>query len=190
MHMRANLRAVLPKSRGCAAEATFYLAARARHGPLQKMIVFARRREAVPRRRTESKMLRDDRGNGGGRPGASRNVLGDRLELCSIKPMTGFFRDGCCDTGPEDVGSHTVCAVMTAAFLAFSKSRGNDLSTPMPEFGFPGLKPGDRWCLCAPRWQEALEAGQAPRVVLRATHEGALSYCSLADLKRFAVDLA
>ena len=104
--------------------------------------------------------------------------------------MSGFFRDGCCDTGPEDVGSHTVCAVMTAAFLAFSKSRGNDLSTPMPEFGFPGLKPGDRWCLCAPRWQEALESGQAPRVVLRATHEDALSYCSLADLKRFAVDLA
>ena len=87
-------------------------------------------------------------------------------------------------------GSHTVCAVMTAAFLAFSKSRGNDLSTPMPEFGFLGLKSGDRWCLCAPRWQEAFEAGQAPRVVLRATHEGALSYCSLADLKRFAVDLA
>jgi uncharacterized protein (DUF2237 family) len=104
--------------------------------------------------------------------------------------MTGFFRDGCCDTEQEDIGSHTVCAVMTAAFLAFSKSRGNDLSTPVPEFGFRGLKPGDRWCLCAPRWQEALEAGQAPRVVLRATHEGALDYCSLADLKRLAVDLA
>jgi uncharacterized protein (DUF2237 family) len=136
------------------------------------------------------KMLRDDRGNGGGRPSTPRNVLGERLEVCSMSPMTGFFRDGCCDTGQEDVGSHTVCAGMTAAFLAFSKSRGNDLSTPMPEFGFPGLKPGDRWCLCAPRWQEALEAGQAPRVVLRATHEGALSYCSLTDLKRFAVDLA
>jgi uncharacterized protein (DUF2237 family) len=104
--------------------------------------------------------------------------------------MTGFFRDGCCNTGREDIGSHTVCVVMTAAFLEFSKARGNDLSTPMPEFGFPGLKPDDRWCLCAPRWQEALEAGQAPRVVLRATHEGALSYCSLADLKRFAVDLS
>jgi uncharacterized protein len=135
-------------------------------------------------------MLRDDSGNGGGRRRAPRNVLGERLEACSITPMTGFFRDGCCNTGAEDLGSHTVCAVMTAAFLAFSESRGNDLSTPMPEFGFPGLKPGDRWCLCAPRWQEALEAGQAPRVVLRATHEGALSYCSLADLKRFAVDLA
>jgi len=135
-------------------------------------------------------MLRDDGWSEQGRPSASRNVLGERLELCSNKPMTGFFRDGCCDTSREDVGSHTVCAVMTAAFLAFSKSRGNDLSTPMPEFGFPGLKAGDRWCLCAPRWQEALEAGQAPRVVLRATHEGALGYCSLADLKRFAVDLA
>jgi uncharacterized protein (DUF2237 family) len=140
--------------------------------------------------RAETAMLRDDSGHGGGRPNTPRNVLGDRLEVCSINPMTGFFRDGCCDTEQEDVGSHTVCAVMTAAFLAFSKSCGNDLSTPVPEFGFRGLKPGDRWCLCAPRWQEALEAGQAPRVVLRATHEGALDYCTLADLKRFAVDLA
>jgi uncharacterized protein len=135
-------------------------------------------------------MLRDENGNGGGRPSAPRNVLGDRLEVCSMKPMTGFFRDGCCDTSREDIGSHTVCAVMTAAFLQFSKSRGNDLSTPRPEVGFPGLRAGDRWCLCAPRWQEALEAGQAPRVVLRATHERALAHCSLADLKRFAVDLA
>jgi uncharacterized protein len=135
-------------------------------------------------------MLRDDSGNGGGRRGSARNVLGERIELCSISPTTGFFRDGCCNTSEEDFGSHTVCAVITAAFLEFSKSRGNDLSTPMPEFGFPGLKPGDRWCLCAPRWQEAFAAGQAPRVVLRATHEGALEYCSLADLKRFAVDLA
>ncbi len=134
-------------------------------------------------------MLRDDSGNGRG-PKAPHNVLGDRLEDCSNKPVTGFFRDGCCNTGPEDIGSHTVCAVMTAAFLEFSKSRGNDLSTPMPQYGFPGLTPGDRWCLCAPRWQEALEAGHAPRVVLRATHEGALNSCALADLKRFAVDLA
>jgi len=117
-------------------------------------------------------------------------VLGEPLEICSMKPMTGFYRDGCCDTGQEDIGSHTVCAVMTAAFLDFSKSRGNDLSTPVPALGFPGLKSGDRWCLCASRWQEALEAGQAPRVVLRATHEGALAFCSFADLKRFAVDLA
>jgi uncharacterized protein (DUF2237 family) len=104
-------------------------------------------------------MLRDTGRNEGERPGTPRNVLGDRLEICSLSPMTGFFRDGCCDTSREDFGSHTVCAVMTAPFLAFSKSRGNDLSTPMPEFGFPGLKPGDRWCLCSPRWQEAFEAG-------------------------------
>ena len=129
--------------------------------------------------------------NGGGSgPAPSVNVLGGRLEICSLTPMTGFFRNGCCDTSAEDVGSHTVCVVMTAEFLKFSKARGNDLSTPMPEFGFKGLKPGDRWCLCAPRWQEAFKAGQAPRVILRATHQGALSYCSLADLKRHAIDLA
>ncbi len=97
----------------------------------------------------------------GGRPGRrpSRNVLGGPIGVCSNKPMTGFFRNGCCETSPEDIGSHTVCAVMTAEFLAFSKRQGNDLSTSRPEFGFVGLKPGDRWCLCAPRWQEALEAG-------------------------------
>ena len=126
----------------------------------------------------------------GGRKRPSRNVLGGVLENCSLKPMTGFFRNGCCDTGAEDVGSHTVCVVATAEFLTFSKSRGNDLSTPAPEYGFPGLQPGDRWCLCAPRWQEALEADSAPRVVLRATHEGALDYCALADLKRYAIDLS
>jgi uncharacterized protein (DUF2237 family) len=130
-----------------------------------------------------------DGDNGGGGRSPSRNVLGGRLDSCSIKPMTGFFRNGCCDTGREDAGSHTVCVVMTAEFLEFSKARGNDLSTPMPDFGFPGLVPGDRWCLCAPRWQEALEAGRAPRIVLRATHEGALRYCALGDLKRYAVDL-
>ncbi len=134
-------------------------------------------------------MPRGDTG-GGGRRKPSRNVLGEKLESCSIAPVTGFFRNGCCDTSAEDTGSHTVCVVMTAEFLAFSKERGNDLSTPMPHFGFPGLKPGDRWCLCAPRWQEAFAAGQAPRVVLRATHEGALQYCALADLKRHAVDLS
>jgi uncharacterized protein len=133
-------------------------------------------------------MLRDDRSSGEGGRSAPRNVFGEPIEPCSISPLTGFYRDGCCNTGAEDVGSHTVCVVTTAAFLDFSKARGNDLSTPM--LGFAGLKPGDRWCLCAPRWQEAFEAGQAPRVVLRATHEGALAYCSLADLKRFAVDLA
>jgi uncharacterized protein len=130
-----------------------------------------------------------DAGHGSARR-PSRNVLGGTLENCSLKPMTGFFRNGCCDTGAEDVGSHTVCVVMTAEFLAFSKSCGNDLSTPMPDYGFPGLVPGDRWCLCAPRWQEALEAASAPRVVLRATHEGALEYCDLADLKRYAIDLS
>jgi uncharacterized protein len=135
-------------------------------------------------------VLRDDRASGEGPERAARNVLGETLEICSIKPMTGFYRDGCCNTGPEDIGSHTVCVVMTSAFLEFSKSRGNDLSTPIPEFGFAGLKPGDRWCLCAARWQEALDADQAPRVVLRATHEGALVHCSLRDLKRFSVDLA
>jgi uncharacterized protein (DUF2237 family) len=135
-------------------------------------------------------MLRDDRSGGERGRSAPRNVFGEPLESCSMNPMTGFYRDGCCNTGVDDLGSHTVCIVTTAAFLAFSKSRGNDLSTPMPNYGFAGLKSGDRWCLCAPRWQEAFEAGHAPRVVLSATHEGALSYCSLADLKRFAVDLA
>jgi uncharacterized protein (DUF2237 family) len=137
----------------------------------------------------ETRMPRDDVADDGSRRDASVNVLGERLELCSLSPMTGFFRDGCCDTSREDVGRHTVCVVITEGFLEFSRSRGNDLSTPVPQYGFPGLKPGDRWCLCAPRWREALEAGQAPRVVLRATHAGALKDCALADLKRFAVDL-
>src|SRR5215470_5047173 len=129
-------------------------------------------------------------GGGGGRRRSQRNVLGGALSICSLEPMTGFFRDGCCNTSAEDVGSHTVCAIMTAEFLAFSKARGNDLSTPRPQFGFAGLKPGDRWCLCAPRWQEAFEAGHAPRVVLAATQEGALHHCDLADLKRHAIDLS
>ena len=126
----------------------------------------------------------------GPQPRPSRNVFGEPLQVCSAAPVTGFFRNGCCDTSAQDVGSHTVCVVMTDGFLAFSKERGNDLSTPMPEFGFAGLKAGDRWCLCAPRWQEAFEAGQAPQVVLRATHQGALDYCALDDLKRHAIDLA
>jgi uncharacterized protein (DUF2237 family) len=127
-----------------------------------------------------------------GRPGRrpSRNVLGGVLESCSTQPLTGFFRNGCCDTAPEDAGSHTVCAVMTDDFLAFSKAAGNDLSTPHPEFGFQGLKAGNRWCLCAPRWQEALEAGHPPQVVLRATEAGALRWCALEDLKRYAIDPA
>src|SRR4029077_6557263 len=138
----------------------------------------------------EKGMLRDDSARMPRRESPPRNVLGETLEICSLKPMTGFFRDGCCNTSREDFGSHTVCVVMTAQFLAFSKSRGNDLSTPMPQHGFAGLKPGDRWCLCAPRWHEAFEAGLAPRVAPRATHEGALAYCSLPDLKRYAVDLS
>jgi hypothetical protein len=132
---------------------------------------------------------RDERGGGGGggRRGA-KNVLGLPLAECSRAPLTGFFRDGCCNTGPEDYGRHTVCAVMTADFLEFSKARGNDLSTPMPEYGFPGLKPGDRWCLCAARWLEALEAGKAPQVVLAGTHAASLDLCTLDDLKAHAVD--
>lgn len=117
------------------------------------------------------------------------NVLGGPLEPCSLRPRTGFFRDGCCRTGVEDVGLHTVCVQVDADFLAFSRARGNDLSTPRLEWDFPGLKPGDRWCLCAARWQEALEADAAPRVVLRATNQAALRVVSLADLKRYAVDL-
>ncbi len=121
----------------------------------------------------------------GGRP-PGRNVLGGRLASCSTDPLTGFFRDGCCNTAQEDLGSHTVCAVVTEHFLRFSAERGNDLSTPHPEFGFPGLQPGDRWCLCAPRWQEAFEAGCAPMVTLEATEEGALAHCALEDLKKHA----
>ncbi len=124
-----------------------------------------------------------------GRRAPRRNVLGGTLEPCSSRPVTGFYRNGCCDTGPQDVGSHTVCVVVSAEFLTYSAGRGNDLSTPAPHFGFPGLQPGDRWCLCAPRWQEALTDGMAPRVVLRATHEKALDYCALEDLKKYAVDL-
>jgi uncharacterized protein (DUF2237 family) len=106
-----------------------------------------------------------------------------------MDPLTGFFRDGCCNTGPHDIGRHLVCARVTAAFLEFSRARGNDLTTPRPEVGFPGLKPGDRWCLCAARWKEALDAGHAPQVVLTATHEAALQFVRLDDLKRHAFDL-
>lgn len=119
-----------------------------------------------------------------------RNVFGEPLEPCSMKPLTGFFRDGCCSTGPAEEGRHVVCAQMTAEFLAFSRTRGNDLSTPQPEFSFPGLRPGDRWCLLAQRWAEALEAGKAPRVALRATHEAALHHVRLEDLKAHALDLS
>ncbi|MBM4216914.1 MAG: DUF2237 domain-containing protein [Gammaproteobacteria bacterium] len=117
------------------------------------------------------------------------NVFGDPLADCSHSPKTGWFRSGCCETDASDNGSHTVCAVMSADFLEFSRSRGNDLSTPRPAFGFPGLKSGDRWCLCAARWQEAFEAGCAPKVSLKATHRRALQVVTLADLKTHAIDL-
>ena len=116
------------------------------------------------------------------------NVLGRPLPPCGLDPMTGFYRDGCCNTGYDDVGIHVVCAKVTREFLEFSRRRGNDLSTPVPEAGFPGLKPGDRWCLCAGRWKEALDAGVAPPVVLAATHEEALAIVPLADLRRHAID--
>jgi uncharacterized protein (DUF2237 family) len=117
----------------------------------------------------------------------ARNVLGDELMPCSIEPLTGFYRDACCNTGPEDAGRHVVCAEVTDDFLAFSKSVGNDLSTPMPVYGFEGLSPGDRWCLCADRWQQALEAGTAPKVILASTHEAALEVCALEDLQAHAL---
>lgn len=115
-----------------------------------------------------------------------RNVVGGPLEDCSHDPLTGFFRDGCCRTGAGDRGVHTVCARVTAEFLAFSRAAGNDLSTPRPEYRFPGLRPGDRWCLCAARWREALEAGVAPPVILEATHASTLEYVDRADLEAHA----
>lgn len=115
------------------------------------------------------------------------NILGGPLQTCSVDPMTGFLRDGCCNTNDQDYGSHTVCVEMTAEFLAFSKLAGNDLSTPMLEYGFPGLEPGDRWCLCAERWQQAYEMNMAPRVVLESTHQRALEIISLEALREYAV---
>jgi hypothetical protein len=119
----------------------------------------------------------------------SLNVFGEALESCSERPLTGFFRDGCCNTSEQDTGSHTVCIRVTKEFLEFSRFRGNDLSTPHPEFGFPGLEPGDRWCLCAARWLEAHEQGMAPKVYLRGTHQRALEIVPLETLRKFAVDL-
>ena len=118
------------------------------------------------------------------------NVLGEPLVICGENPKTGFYRDGGCSTGPQDLGSHTVCARVTEAFLAFSREQGNDLITPQPQFGFPGLKPGDQWCLCAARWKEAWLAGVAPPVVLLATHRKALQVVDLEVLKQHAVDLS
>ena len=116
-----------------------------------------------------------------------KNVLGGNLELCCSDPITGFYRDGFCSTGGQDFGVHVICAQLTEEFLEFTKAQGNDLSTPVPAFNFPGLKPGDRWCLCASRWQEAMDAGVAPPVVLEATHARALEVVSLKELKQYAV---
>lgn len=121
--------------------------------------------------------------------GNAQNVLGSALQTCCTSPMTGFYRDGLCSTGAGDVGIHVICAQMTAEFLAFSKAQGNDLTTPMPAYQFPGLKPGDCWCLCASRWKEALDAGMAPPVVLAATHAAALEYATLNELKQHALDV-
>lgn len=118
-----------------------------------------------------------------------RNVLGEPLEICSRDPLTGFYRSGCCETGSEDVGEHTVCVQVTAAFLEYSKAHGNDLSSPVPDAAFPGLLPGDRWCVCAGRWLEAHREGVAPRIVLASTHESLLDFIPLAELKRYAIDL-
>ena len=120
----------------------------------------------------------------------ARNVLGSLLQVCSVSPMTGFVRDGVCHTGPQDIGSHTVCVRMTDAFLDYSLQRGNDLVTPVPEYDFPGLKAGDRWCVCATRWLDAAEAGVAPPVVLDATHARALRVVALADLQYHALQTA
>lgn len=119
----------------------------------------------------------------------SINVLGEPMEPCSEKPLTGFFRDGRCNTGQQDLGSHTVCIEVTREFLEYSRFRDNDLSTPMPEYGFPGLQPGDRWCLCAARWLESHEQGRAPRVHLMRTHQRALEVIPFELLKQFSVDL-
>jgi hypothetical protein len=116
------------------------------------------------------------------------NVFGEEMSPCSTQPMTGFYRTGCCDTGPEDFGQHTVCAQMTADFLQFSIEKGNDLSTPAPQYGFPGLKPGDRWCLCVDRWIEAYQAGKAPWIYLKATHQSVLKSVSMDILIQFSVE--
>ena len=117
------------------------------------------------------------------------NIFNEPLEACSFDPVTGFFRSGCCETSEQDTGSHTVCAIMTEEFLKFSKSKGNDLSTPVPAFDFPGLNSGDRWCLCAARWLEAYEAGSAPTIIARATHKRALEIIPIEVIKEFSLDI-
>ena len=117
------------------------------------------------------------------------NIFNEPLQACSFDPVTGFFRSGCCETSEQDTGSHTVCAIMTEEFLKFSKSKGNDLSTPVPAFDFPGLNSGDRWCLCAARWLEAYEAGSAPSIIARATHRRALEIIPMEAMKEFSLDI-
>ena len=117
------------------------------------------------------------------------NIFNEPLEACSFDPVTGFFRSGCCETSEQDTGSHTVCAIMTEEFLKFSKSKGNDLSSPVPAFDFPGLNSGDRWCLCAARWLEAYEAGSAPSIIARATHRRALEIIPMEVMKEFSLDI-
>jgi len=119
----------------------------------------------------------------------AKNVLGEKLELCCTDPVTGFFRNGVCETGPQDLGTHVVCAQVTEEFLEFTKARGNNLSTPVPSYNFPGLKPGNKWCLCVSRWKEALDAGVAPPIVLEATHEAALNVVPLEVLQEHASNL-
>lgn len=119
----------------------------------------------------------------------SKNVLGQTLKPCCTNPMTGFYRNGICETGPDDYGTHVVCAVMTQSFLNYTKSKGNDLCTPLPAYRFPGLKPGDKWCLCALRWKEAFEAGMAPPVILESTHQKALHYLKFTDLKSHQLEI-
>lgn len=116
----------------------------------------------------------------------SKNIFGEPLIACGTDPMTGFYRDGCCNTGPMDAGTHTVCAIMTEDFLAFTKAKGNDLSTPVPQYQFPGLRPGDKWCLCVNRWKEALAAGVAPPIIPEATHEMSLEFVTMDQLIQHA----
>lgn len=149
----------------------------------------SRRKEATPPGSTGGPSSLESSANPGSGAEGGRSVLGRPLEPCAARPKTGFFRDGCCNTSAEDRGAHVVCAQMTAAFLTFSREHGNDLSTPAPQFGFPGLRPGDRWCLCAERWKEALAAGCAPPVFLGSTHERMLDYVSFDELKGYALDL-
>ena len=127
-------------------------------------------------------------GNGNGHRPKPKNVLGGELKSCCTDPVTGFYRDGCCRTGADDLGRHTVCIIATDEFLAYSRSVGNDLSTPMPQYAFPGVREGDKWCLCVTRWQQAFEDDMAPQIVLAATDQSALQVVDLEDLRRYAVD--